>query len=58
MPVMHMKVRPTVVMTVLFVVVDVVFHVVHTRVILSMLMLVVMHMLANLVCVARVAHVL
>jgi len=58
MPVMCVEVRPTVVMTVTFLVVAVVFHVVHNRVILSMLMLVVVHMLANLVSVARVAHVL
>lgn len=58
MPVMRVEVRPTVVMTVLFIVVDVVLHVMHARVILCMLMLVVVHMLANLVSVARVAHVL
>lgn len=58
MPVVCVEVRPTVVMTVLFFVIDVVLHVMHTRVILCMLMLVVVHMLANLVSVARVAHVL
>jgi hypothetical protein len=58
MPVMHVQVRPTVVMTITFFVIDVVLHVVHARVILCMLMLVVVHMLANLVSVARVAYVL
>lgn len=58
MPVMHVQVRPTVVVIVLFVMVDVVLHVMQARVILCMLMLVVVHMLANLVSVARVAHVL
>jgi hypothetical protein len=58
MPVMHVQVRPTVVMTITFFVIHVVLHVVHARVILCMLMLVVVHMLANLVSVARVAYVL
>ena len=58
MPVMHVQVRPTVVMTIAFFVIDVMLHVVHAWVIPCMLMLVVVHTLANLVSVARVAHVL
>jgi hypothetical protein len=45
-------------MTVAFILIDVVLHVMQARVILCMLMLVVVHVLANLVSVARVAHVL
>ena len=58
MPVMRVHVRLTMVMSVIFVMVDVVLHMREARVVLCMLMLMVVHMLANLVSVARVAMIM
>lgn len=57
-PVMCMEVRSTVMMTVHFVVVDMMLYVLDSRMVLCMLMLVMVHMLANLVNVMCVAMVM
>jgi len=57
-PVMCMEVRSTVMMTVLFMVVNVVLHVMDSWMVFCMLMLVMVHMSTNLVNLVWVAMVM